>query len=350
MMRLLKKLHKWIGLLAGIQVLLWLLSGLVISLLDPAKVSGNLWVRASTSATPSLGSGVLLEPSELPAAWLEDALSVDLTTRHGKPVYLVRRAAGEILVDASDASLITTGQAGAADLARQDFSGAGEIVSIRRGMAPDMETRDSSGAYWRVDFSDAANTAIYISEASGKILARRNNYWRIRDFFWMLHIMDYPGREDFNNPLVIGTSLIAIWLGISGFLLLFGSFKRHDFFFLNFLGKPAEAVITLHDPSAGSPRRLKLRKGSNLFLTLATHAINLPSICGGGGECGKCRVRFEAAELPEANAIEIGLIPRRLREQGYRLACQQEVLCDAAIHVPAETLSGNGLKNAGSLT
>ena len=39
MMRLLKKVHKWVGLLIGIQVLLWLLSGLMISLLDPAKVS-----------------------------------------------------------------------------------------------------------------------------------------------------------------------------------------------------------------------------------------------------------------------------------------------------------------------
>ena len=41
--RFLKKIHKWVGLLIGIQVLLWLSSGLMISLWDPAKVSGKEW-------------------------------------------------------------------------------------------------------------------------------------------------------------------------------------------------------------------------------------------------------------------------------------------------------------------
>ncbi|HEY5776844.1 MAG TPA: PepSY domain-containing protein [Xanthomonadales bacterium] len=337
-MRLLKKLHKWVGLLIGIQVLVWLISGLVISLIDPAKVSGSEWVRTNATEAPGLGTAALLEPAELPAAQLKDALGIDLITRHGRPMYLVRHAGGETLVDASDASVVQTGKAEAGEIARQDFAGSGEIISIERGMAPDLETRDSMGAYWKVNFSDQANTSIYISESTGNILERRNSFWRVRDFFWMLHIMDYPKREDFNNALIIITALVAIWLGISGFLLLFGSFKRHDFFFLNIFAKPAEAVITLHDPALDGPRQIKLRKGGNLFLSLATRDINLPSICGGGGECGKCRVRYESANLPEANDIESGLLPRRLRELGYRLACQQEVHSDIDIHLPAETL------------
>ncbi|MDX2416141.1 MAG: 2Fe-2S iron-sulfur cluster-binding protein, partial [Xanthomonadales bacterium] len=217
-------------------------------------------------------------------------------------------------------------------------SGDGEITSSEPGMAPDMETRRNNGAYWRVHFSDRANTAIYISASTGEILERRNRYWRVRDFFWMLHIMDYSGRKNFNNSLVISIALIAIWLGISGFLLLFGSFSRSDFFFLNILEKSDKAIITLIDPGAGIPRQVKLRKGSNLFLSLATHDVNVSSICGGGGECGKCRVQFETTGLPEANDIEIGLIPKRLREQGYRLACQQTVENDMALHLPEGTL------------
>jgi len=339
MKRALKKLHKWVGLLIGVQVLLWLLSGLVISLPDPDKVSGKRWSRSVNPGAPAIGTGALLEPSALPAAWLANALNVELTVLRGKPVYLIRRTGGEILADAADGSIIRTGKDEAADIARRDFSGESDIVSIEQGVAPDLETRDSSGAYWRVNFSDPANTSIYVSASSGEILERRNRYWRIRDFFWMLHIMDYPGHEDINNPLLITVALTAIWLGLSGFLLLFGSFSRHDFFFLNIFGGTGKAVITLHDPGVDVPRQLRLRKGSNLFLTLATHDINLPSICGGGGECGKCRVRFEAAGLPDASDVELGLIPKRLREQGYRLACQHEVAGDAAIHIPANTLS-----------
>jgi len=338
-MRLLKKLHKWVGLLIGIQVLLWLLSGLTISLLDPLKVSGGQWASASTAQLQIMDPQVLLEPAQLPAGLLQNALSIDLNMRNGNPVYLVRQAAAETLVNAIDGSIILIDKTGAEKIARLDFTGAGEIISTERGMAPDIETRDSKGAYWKVDFSDQANTSIYISASTGKILERRNSYWRVQDFFWMLHIMDYPGRENINNSLVITTALIAIWLGISGFGLLFGSFNRSDFFFLNVFGKYNDVVVTLVDPALGSPQQVKLRKGSNLFLSLATHDVSLPSICGGGGECGKCRVKFEAGDLPQANAIERGLIPKPLREQGFRLACQQQVTNDTALHLPEGTLS-----------
>ena len=342
MMHLFKKVHKWVGLLICVQVLLWLLSGLMISLLDPEKVSGNQWASTSETEPQTLESVILLEPVELPAGLLKDALGIDLAYRHGKPVYLVRRADSETLVDATNASVIVTGKTVAEQVARKDFGGDGEIVSIESGMAPDRETRDSEGAYWRVNFSDKANTAIYISASSGEILERRNSFWRVRDFFWMLHIMDYPGRENFNNPLIIAVALIAIWLGISGFMLLFGSFSRSDFFFLKITGRSDEVVITLIDPGAKQPKKVTLRKGSNLFLSLATHDVSLASICGGGGECGKCRVKLETSPWPEANTIELGLVPKRLREQGYRLACQQKAERDMTLKLPVGTLDSSG--------
>lgn len=341
MMRFLKKLHKWVGLIIGIQVLFWLVSGLAISLLDPAKASGNLWRSASEPERHTLESVTFIEPAELPAELLEGALGIDLTIRRGKPVYLIKRANGESLVNAMDGSIVVIEKADAELLARQDFIGDGEIISIESGTAPDIETRDNSGAYWRVNFSDQANTAIYISASTGEIFERRNSYWRIRDFFWMLHIMDYTARENFNNPLIIAVALIAIWLGISGFLLLFSSFSRSDFFFLNFLGRRDDIVVTLIGSALNQPQQVKLRKGSNLFLSLATHNVSLDSICGGGGECGKCRIRFESTDLPEPNDVEMGLIPRRLRDQGYRLACQQKAGKDMTLHLPDSALVSN---------
>jgi Na+-transporting NADH:ubiquinone oxidoreductase subunit F len=338
MMRLLRKLHKWIGLLIGVQVLLWLLSGLMISLLDPEKVSGKQWASTSVAESQTLGPEILLEPAELSAGLLKDVLGLDLSYRHGKPVYLVKRADSETLVDATDGSIIVFDKTGAEQVARKDFTGDGGIVSIESGMAPERETRDNQGAYWRVNFSDRSNTSIYISASTGEILERRNSFWRVRDFFWMLHIMDYPGRENFNNPLIITVALIAIWLGISGFILLFGSFNRSDFFFLNIPGTNTDVVITLIDPGVSKPHQVRLRRGSNLFLSLATHDVSLASVCGGGGECGKCRVRFETADFSEPNDVELGLIPKRLREQGYRLACQQKAEKDMILHLPAGTL------------
>lgn len=336
-MSFLKKLHKWVGLLIGIQVLLWLLSGLMLSLINPEKVSGKEWAQEGSHASAAIPDSVLLEPDELAAEHLDGALSISLEARHGLPVYRVRRLSGISLINAVDGSTIMIDKQEAHMVAQQDFTGKGEVLSVTVGVAPDMETRNNTGAYWRINFSDKSNTSIYVSAWTGDILERRNNYWRTFDFFWMLHIMDYSGHEDINNSLIITVALVAIWLGISGFILLFGSFNRHDFWFLNILSKRDSALITLIDPGLSSPRQVRLRKGSNLFLTLATHHINLPSNCGGGGECGKCKVRIEATDLPEANPVELGLVPKPLRAQGYRLACQQEVTANITIHLPEGT-------------
>lgn len=339
MMGFLKKLHKWVALLIGLQVLLWLSSGLMISLLDPVKVSGKQWAKPDAIESQVLQPGVLLEPNALGAEQLAGALSISLEVILGQAVYRIKRSGSETFVNAVDGVIMLTGKAEAEELARRDFIGVGKIVSIEAGQSPDRETRNSSGAYWKVKFSDDVNTTLYIAQSTGEILQRRNSFWRVRDFFWMLHIMDYSGRENFNNSLIITVVLIAIWLGISGITLIFGSFSRHDFYFFNFLRKRDEVVITLIDPANTTPRQVRLRKGSNLFMSLASHGINLPSVCGGGGECGKCRVKVESADLPAVSAIEKLLIPRSLREQGFRLACQYRVSNNMTLHLTRGSLT-----------
>jgi hypothetical protein len=231
-MVLMRKLHKWISLLVGLQVLLWLISGLVISLLDPAKVNGVQW-RNPTQLTPeTIPPGALLEPYELPASHLEGALGISLAVRDSRAVYRIRYDASEVLLDATDGRVITTSGSEALLIARHDFSGAGQPVSMTAGVAPDRETRNHLGPYWRIAFSDDARTAIYISIATGEILERRNDYWRTHDFFWMLHIMDYAQRENFNNPLVIGVALVSVWLGITGVMLLVASLRRRGLRYL----------------------------------------------------------------------------------------------------------------------
>lgn len=232
-MVLMRKLHKWISLLVGLQVLLWLISGLVISLLDPAKVSGEKWRHVSQPVVNPIPAGPVMDPLDLPVNRLKGALDIRLLEHNARAVYRITYADSEILLDAIHASPLFTGQSEALLLAQRDFTGAGAAVTVTAGIAPGRETRNHHGPYWRIDFSDDARTSIYISAASGKILERRNDYWRIHDFFWMLHIMDYNSREDFNNPLVIAVALVSIWLGISGVVLLVTSLRRRGIRYLN---------------------------------------------------------------------------------------------------------------------
>ena len=61
------------------------------------------------------------------------------------------------------------------------------------------------------------------------MLARRTTRWRVFDFLWMLHIMDYDEREDFNHPLLVSASLIALLAALSGVGLYFFRFRKRDF-------------------------------------------------------------------------------------------------------------------------
>lgn len=64
--------------------------------------------------------------------------------------------------------------------------------------------------------ANAVVDAIYVAANTGRVTARRNNAWRRFDFFWMLHTMDYQGRDDFNHILLIAFAGLGLAAVISG--------------------------------------------------------------------------------------------------------------------------------------
>ena len=52
------------------------------------------------------------------------------------------------------------------------------------------------------------------------VTARRSTLWRVYDFLWGLHIMDWRGHEDFNTPLLIGATLLGLIVVIAGIVML----------------------------------------------------------------------------------------------------------------------------------
>src|SRR3546814_12131109 len=88
-----------------------------------------------------------------------------------------------------------------------------------------LEVRDQETPMWSVTFEDGEGTTLYVSGQDGRVLERRNDTWRIFDFVWMLHIMDYTGRQDFNNPPVIMAGSGGLWTALSGFWLLVTGFR-----------------------------------------------------------------------------------------------------------------------------
>ncbi len=67
--------------------------------------------------------------------------------------------------------------------------------------------------------------------------------------------------------------------------------------------------------------------------------IDLISLCGGEGSCGRCKVQLMAGELSQVTGVEQQMLGPHELGQGFRLACQAYAQSDVALHVPAESLS-----------
>jgi uncharacterized iron-regulated membrane protein len=221
----LRKLHKWVALVVGIQLFLWTLSGLMFALLKHEAVSGEH--LTAKPQVPNLAAEAALTD---PTAWIEAdsariVQEVSLSPLDGGWVYHIVRDTGIELRDAFDGTPVVINSARVRRLALDHYRGNGRLVGIQFLAEPTLETRQA-GATWRATFDDAAGTSLYFSADDGALAATRTDAWRVFDFFWMLHTMDYAGRDDFNNPLVILVASASLWVALTGVLLLFRVFRR----------------------------------------------------------------------------------------------------------------------------
>jgi Uncharacterized metal-binding protein len=82
-----------------------------------------------------------------------------------------------------------------------------------------------------------------------------------------------------------------------------------------------------------SGEKVQVPKGSGLMDAAHLAGVQVNSICGGKGSCGKCRGRLMNGNLGEASAVEKERLDAQQREQGVILICQRKVQEDVSIEV-----------------
>ncbi len=224
--RFIRQAHRWLGLLIGIQVLLWVIGGVVMSALRLEEVRGEH--LAAKQARPALDA-------ERPVVPITEVLrryagrrptAITLTSLLGNPVYRLEGAGKTWLLDTeTGAPLSPLPRSTAEAIARADYSGDAPLISVEQVEIAATEIRGRELPLWRAQFADSLNTAVYVSPDTGTVVARRNDLWRVFDFVWMLHIMDYEEREDFNHPLLIATASTSLLFVLSGAVMVFFSFR-----------------------------------------------------------------------------------------------------------------------------
>lgn len=67
--------------------------------------------------------------------------------------------------------------------------------------------------------------------------------------------------------------------------------------------------------------------------------VDLVSLCGGGGTCGRCKVQVVAGDVSAPTDNEKKALSSHELNDGYRLACQTYPLSDCRLRVPSESLT-----------
>lgn len=325
----LRKLHKWVGLLIALQFVVWVGSGLVMSLLDHDTVQGNTYRNARVALPPAWPANALV-PARVLASSSRAVHAIDSLWLDRQPVYRLQGEETIWLVDALTGKPVSVDARHAMAIATRDYTGPGRPGQPVRMPEPDLEAREHTGPLWKVPFADDQATTLYLSAQDGRILERRNDAWRLFDVVWMLHIMDYTGRQNFNNPLVITMAVGGVWMALTGLWLLFASFHWHEFVPARW--RP-QREVGVYAPDGTRLRSVPAAAGDSVFVALGRHGLHLPSNCGGGQSCGLCQVRFRGHAPASTSADRAHVEPSRLK-QGYRLACNLPVRQDMQIEVP----------------
>lgn len=222
-----RKAHRWLALIVGIQLLLWTVSGLYMTAVPLHMVHGKHLISQAEST--NLADAGNLYPIANILQKHTTATSIQLTKVADNLVYIAKEDGVTHIYDAvTGLAKLQVSQDKAKQIAQARYTGKGQVVSVvkieDRGQAPELGGR--ALPMWQVNFDDWVNTSVYVSANVEKVETVRSDIWRIFDFLWMLHIMDYSERENFNNPLVIFMSTLGCFIALSGIIMFVSGMKK----------------------------------------------------------------------------------------------------------------------------
>jgi len=146
------RIHKWVALAVGLQIVLWVLGGVVMSAIPIERVHGDHNIAPQTAGALDLDG--VLAPMEVAERAGVVPLRAELRDYLGRTVYVFSTIAGPVRVDArSGERLPPVTEEEARRVARADYAGDDEIAEVRFFPEPTWEYR-REGPAWRVEFAD----------------------------------------------------------------------------------------------------------------------------------------------------------------------------------------------------
>ena len=313
-------LHKWLSLIVGLQLLIWIVTGLAFNLIDEQFLDANQYriaAKAQSFNSPLAPTAKLLQQYQA-----EGIIELKLTSVLSRAVYALTTTQQNRWFWADSLQPLSLHDAEILAIAKQSYSGPGELS------APQILTHetpfDASGPVAMLTASDEVGTRIYIDTASGLILAHQNRQSDLKDLLFMLHFMDYAPDNGigFNHVLVQLVSIAALLFGLSGIYILGHKFHQSQLSLPFFRRKAATGKLALYTQDNQPLAEFTELNGTYLE-SINRGSERLRTQCGGGGRCGLCKLRF-VEQAPSPNDYDLDKLTTAELEQGIRLSCQHK--------------------------
>lgn len=215
-----RKYHKWLMLFIGLQFVVWAASGTYMVLMDIDYIHGDSLVAENKQT---------IRPEQVNYSFKQllakhpQASNIKLGLLLNEAVYRFKIKNVQMTISAKDGQQLSPiNKHLATEIAKQDYANKSTAISSIE-LITQNSPRELSARHlpvWRIDFDDFASPSFYISANSAQLVTKRHSFWRIFDWMFAFHVMDYID-ESPDNKLLLIIAILAFIASIFGLVLTY---------------------------------------------------------------------------------------------------------------------------------
>ena len=211
--------HKYLSLAISIQLLLWTISGIYFAFNKIELIRGEQYILEQENTEVNL--------KKFTASF--KAKNITILKRLDEWILKVEEDPVVHYIDLKGNRLNSLNSEEAKQIVKNKTSLIPLIAVKIENPSKGSEFRGRNLPMFKVTTNSNDEVNVYIDALSGEVAAIRSDSWRIWDFLWGTHIMDYSERENIDNLLLKIFSILALISALSGIVLFFSGLKRKNF-------------------------------------------------------------------------------------------------------------------------
>lgn len=222
------RIHKIVGLAAGLLFLSWTASGLFFSLFPIETIRGDPW-RPVIEHGDLAQMRISVSAQEVLDQQDEPVIDLQLTAFLDRPVWLLQTASTRQMIDAGTGVVRSPLSREEIDAVVARFDdrpeGLGTQTVIYR--IDENPLREYAGPLpaWVVEY-EPGKQRIYLDAVTGQVHTVRTTRWRIFDVLWRFHILDVTGQDRIDAWWLKLAAFLGLTMVLSGLILIVDRLRK----------------------------------------------------------------------------------------------------------------------------